>query len=275
MFEHNELLQQLGDSYTNEPVWRFSKFAYIPLNILESIAGDALSENWGPDRWVLAKYLAVQVAWSIEQGRYTRSENQFYTTAGHLQTRYGTPLYLVFAKNNKPEICPWRVVMAGAQISAPELPTPPVIPAPPDIPVGVEIVINHDHILGERADRVPFLRDTPPVAQMCAVAGAIQWSLNRGLRLSHWYFGKMNYTVPLYLTSREDITMAPDLIAPIQVNSESLLVRTLLPPEGIYANSRVSVTRHDQLPHWLLSAWAVGAAHSKWSPTEGTEIVAA
>ena len=46
---------------------------------------------------------------------------------------------------------------------------------------------------------LPSYGTPPPVAQMCAVAGAIQWSLNRGLQLQHWYFGQMNYIVPLYL----------------------------------------------------------------------------
>lgn len=80
----------------------------------------------------------------------------------------------------------------------------------------------HDHILQHNTDRVQFLRSTPLVAQMCAVSGAIQWSLNRNLHMSYWYFGRMNYLVPLYLQSREDITQAPDLIAPIQVNPQSL-----------------------------------------------------
>lgn len=40
----------------------------------------------------------------------------------------------------------------------------------------------------------------------------------------------MNYVVPLYLTSRENITLAPDLIAPVEVSDESLLVRTVLLP---------------------------------------------
>jgi hypothetical protein len=65
----------------------------------------------------------------------------------------------------------------------------------------------------------------------------------------------MSYLVPLYMQSRENITLAPDLIAPIQVTSEALMVRTVLLPHMPYANARVSVRRHDQLPHWLLDAW--------------------
>lgn len=265
MFEHGQLLQQLGDPDTNEPVERFRKFAFYRPEILESIAGSdkskgaALSEVWGASNYVLKKYLAVHIAWSIEQGKFTVSSNQFYVTAGHLQTRYGTPLYLVFENNKHPGREPYCMVAAGANISAPQLPIPPEIPLPPEIPRGAEIVMMHDHILGKNADRVPYLSQTPPVAQMCAVAGAIQWSLNRDLHIPHWYYGQMSYLVPLYLQSREDITAAPDLIAPIQVNPDSLFVRTGLLPHMSYANARVAVKRHDQLPHWMLSAWANNA----------------
>jgi hypothetical protein len=63
---------------------------------------------------------------------------------------------------------------------------------------------------------------------MCAISGAIQWSIDCGRQLPYWYYGSMNYLVPLYLQSRENITLAPDLIAPVQVNPGSLLVRTIL-----------------------------------------------
>jgi hypothetical protein len=129
----------------------------------------------------------------------------------------------------------------------------------------------HDHILGENAERVPFLRDTPPVAQMCAVAGAIQWSLNRNLQMPYWYFGRMNYLVPLYLQNRENITLAPDLIAPVQVNPDSLIVRTILAPHMPYANARVAVKRYDQLPAWMLSAWADYASQMTESEIEDPE----
>lgn len=148
----------------------------------------------------------------------------------------------------------------GSDVSAPSLPGPPEIPKPPEIPRGVEIVMLHDHILRDNADRVPFLDKTPPVSQMCAVSGAIQWSLNRSLQLPYWYYGRMSYLVPLYMQSRENITEAPDLIAPIQVMPETLLVRTVLTPAMPYANARVSVRRHDQLPHWMLDAWNKASA---------------
>lgn len=65
----------------------------------------------------------------------------------------------------------------------------------------------------------------------------------------------MNYLVPLYLNDRENISSAPDLVAPVQISQNQLLVRTVLTPHMPYANARVSVTRHDQLPAWMIDAW--------------------
>ncbi|MCY1462507.1 hypothetical protein D9M71_802900 [compost metagenome] len=90
---------------------------------------------------------------------------------------------------------------------------------------------------------------------MCAISGAIQWSLNRSLHLPYWYYGRMNYLVPLYLRDREDITAAPDLVAPIQITNDQILVRTVLEPHMPYSNARVGVKRHDQLPSWMLRTW--------------------
>lgn len=256
MFDKDEMLDQLGSPKTNHVVDRIRGFAHLPEPLLQNLAGEALNERWGANLFVLEKYLAVHVPWSIEQGAFTQSDDQFYLSAGNLQTRYGTPLYLVFEENREDGMQPYYLTHAGSRVSAPELPTPPEIPEPPDIPQSAEIVMMHDHILGENSERVDFLAQAPPVAQMCAVSGAIQWSLNRKTQLSYWYYGKMNYLVPLYLRSREDISQAPDLIAPIQVNKESLLVRTVLNPHMPYANARVCVNRHDQLPAWLIDAWA-------------------
>ena len=248
------LREQIGSGYTNAVVQRLHRFAYVPPMVIEQLATEALTEQWGNDKHALKKYIAIHIAWSIEQGRVTFSDDQFYITAGHLQTRYGTPLYLVFTENIGEET-PWRLITAGSQIRAPQLPQPPEIPNPSPINAGAEIVMLHDHILRDNQERVAFLRDAPPVAQMCAISGAIQWSLNRGLQLSYWYYGNMNILVPLYLRDRENITNAPDVIAPVQIAQEQLLVRTVLEPHMPYANARVSVKRHDQLPPWMISAW--------------------
>jgi Domain of unknown function (DUF3825) len=255
MATHDELLMQLGSPYTNAVVARLHHFAFVPDNMLAKLATEALKEEWGTNNFVLRKYLAVHVPWAIEQGRYTLGEDQLYVTAGHLQTRYGTPLFLVFQSIGESGKSPWRLVAAGSEISAPELPTAPEIPGAADIERGAEIVMLHDHILGQNSERVAFLAQTPPVAQMCAVAGAIQWSLNRKLQLNNWYFGRMNYIVPVYLQSRENITRSPDVIAPIQVSPGNLVVRTVLEPHMAYPNARVAVHRHDELPAWLLEAW--------------------
>jgi len=102
MFPREELLAALGSPVTNEVVARLRGFAHVPYSLLERLRDDALAEVWGQNFFVLEKYLAVNLAWSIEQEKYTQSENQFYLTAGNLQTRYGTPLYLVFERNNVP-----------------------------------------------------------------------------------------------------------------------------------------------------------------------------
>jgi hypothetical protein len=254
-FAQQDLLEQLGPGNVRNITDRLRRFAFLSPKWIERLAHDALREEWGQNNYALFKYLAVHACWSIEQGRYTHGENQFYVTAGHLQTRYGTPLYLVFEPNEAGGPQPWGLAYAGSQVSMPEPPQPPEIPAPPAVGPGLEVVMSHDHILGDRADRVSFLAQTPPVAQICAVAGAIQWSINRGLQLPYWYFGRMNYVVPLYLTSRENITMAPDLVAPVEIFTDRLLVRTVLSPHMPYAYARVAVKRHDQLPPWLLHGW--------------------
>lgn len=70
----------------------------------------------------------------------------------------------------------------------------------------------------------------------------------------------MDYLVPIYLQSRENITQSPDLVAPIQVNAETLLVRTVLLPHMPYPNARVAVSRPDLLPAWMLDSWNQHAA---------------
>src|SRR6266496_1713995 len=76
MFEKEDLLEQLGDGYTNRVVERIRRFAFFPYTVLQSLARDALNEEWGNNLFVLEKYLAVHIPWSIEQGRYTHSHNQ-------------------------------------------------------------------------------------------------------------------------------------------------------------------------------------------------------
>lgn len=265
-----EIKAPWGTPYTSQTVQRLRDFAFVPKARIEELSGLALSENWGNNQFALEKYLAVLIWWSIEQEIFTHNqENQIYFSAGLLQTRYGTPIYLVFERNKRQNAQPWVLVYVGSSPSAPEYPQPPEIPLPPPIDRSSEPVINHDHILQDNFDRVQFLEHTPPVAQLCAIAGSLQWSINRGLQIPHFHFGKMNYIVPLYLQSRENITQEPDLVAPIQVANDRLLIRTVLKPYMPYANARVAVGRHDQLPSWLLDGWNQHAAALSENMIEG------
>src|ERR1700730_7582835 len=114
MVDLDKLLEQLGPAATPKVTERLRRFAYLLPRQIERLATEALPEEWGNDRFVLIKYLAVHVAWSIEQQHYTKSDGQLYISAGHLQTRYGTPLYLVFEPNEQQDRQPWALVSAGS-----------------------------------------------------------------------------------------------------------------------------------------------------------------
>ena len=127
---------------------------------------DALAEEWGADHFARKKYLAVHVAWSVEQGQFTFNDEQLIVAAGSLQTRYGTPLFLAFEPNREAGKQPWSASLRRREGLSPAIfaffrHTPPC----PEIAKG-EIVMMHDHILGDHTDLVAFLKDTPPVAQM-------------------------------------------------------------------------------------------------------------
>lgn len=231
-------------------------FAFMPGTQLDRLAKLALDENWGHDNFVLTKYLAEHVPLSISQNRMSFFNDQLILTAGSLQTRYGTPVYLVFELSTSSAGAPWALRAVTDRPRAVSLPQPPQLPEWPQLEAGSEVVIAHEHILEDNEDRVRFLSQTPRVAQMCAVAGAIQWSIHRGLVIQQLYFGTQSYFVPVYLTSREDITAPPDLVAPVQVQPGYLVARTLLLPHMAYARARVAANRADQLPSWLLRGWA-------------------
>lgn len=231
-------------------------FAFVPQDRIDRLADLALDENWGNANFVLRKYIAEHLPRSLAQGRYSWFDEQLVVAAGHLQTRYGTPVYIVFRRSTSGSQSPWSATAVTDRPRAATLPQPPDLPDWPGIEPSSEVVIAHDHILEDRQDRVSFLNATPPVAQMCAVSGAIQWSIHRGLDIPQMYFGTQSYFVPVYLTSREDITAPPDLVAPVQVQPGYLIARTLLLPYMAYPRARVAAFRADQLPSWLLRAWA-------------------
>jgi hypothetical protein len=55
------------------------------------------------------------------------------------------------------------------------------------------------------------------------------------------------------------------------MNPDSMLVRTVLAPAMPYANARVAVRRHDQLPPWMLAAWAEHSETATESELEDPE----
>ncbi len=53
---------------------------------------------WGENDYALEKYLAVHLAWSIEQERYTVSQNQLFLTAGIFRPDMGRRFILCLKK---------------------------------------------------------------------------------------------------------------------------------------------------------------------------------
>src|SRR4051812_21557237 len=81
-FERDNLLSMFGTAKTAKVTERLKRFAFVPHSVVDRLVGDALSENWGTDDFVLYKYLAVHIPWAIEQERFSHSDNQLYLAAG-------------------------------------------------------------------------------------------------------------------------------------------------------------------------------------------------
>lgn len=242
-------------------------FAFIPDDKLQRLRSLVLDEDWGRRLFVLEKYLAVNVQLAVEQGCLVRDGERLVVSAGRLQTRYGAPVYLVFEPNRQPSP-PWYLKFIGDEtVVSGVLPSPPDFGKWPDLRLESEVTVAHDHILNDHQERVSFLSGTPTVSQKCAIAGAIQWALHRGLHVRQRYLQHNLYMVPVYLQSWENVSTAPDLVAPLQVQPDRLIVRTLLPPHGSYARARAVAERVDRLPPWLLDGW-----HRRPAEAEAVEL---
>lgn len=247
------LLRDFGDEYLS--IQSLFRFAFVPggrLNLLKELS---VEEAWGENHFVLLKYLAVHLRLAIEQGAYVWNGEQMVLAAGSLSTALGAPIYVGLVPNSTPEENPWALNWVGERPSCAELPPPPTLGEWPAFAPGAEVVIAIDFQNDERRGRLGFLEDLPPVAQASAVAGAASWALHRGLEARQIHGGGRGYFVPLYLSGRDDLCAAPDLVAPILVQGGRLVVRTLLEPHVAYAPARAVVERHEQLPTWLLDAW--------------------
>jgi Domain of unknown function (DUF3825) len=263
MINKEDLLDQYGSPRTQHLVRGcLYNFSFITPRAENQLNEQSLQENWGRDLNVLKKYIAVTLWWSIEQEKFIEYQDGFIVAAGLLRNRYNVPLYLKFEPNQRgPQ--PWTLTYAGTGENFSddvELPPPPEVPKAPEIPIGNEIVVKDEHILRDNVERIEFLKPASTVTQICALNGAIQWSIYRELYQPCWYYGKMQYFIPVYLKSQENITITPDLIAPLEVRSGQfpLLVRTVMNPikqTSYYSNIRPVVARADQLKPWIISSW--------------------
>jgi len=248
-----QLLADFGEEYLS--IQSLFQFCFVPggrLNLLKELTP---VEEWGQNNFVLLKYLAVHIRIAIEQGRYIWNGDQIVLAAGRLSSTKGMPLYLGLVRNSTPNENPWVLNWVGERPSTAELAEPGDLGDWPTLDPRNEVVIACDLAADERRARLSALADVPLVVQSSAIAGAVHWALHRGLAVRQIHGGGRGYFVPVYLTSREDLTVAPELVAPIQVQSTRLIVRTLLDPHVAYSPARAVVERWEQIATWLLDAW--------------------
>jgi len=258
----DQLLADFGDEYLS--IQSLFQFCFVPGGRLSLLKELAPVEEWGMNNFVLLKYLAVHIRLSIEQGRYVWNGDQIVLTAGRLFSTKGVPLYIGLVRNSTPDENPWVLNWVGERPSTAELPEPADLGEWPILVPGHEVVIACDLSSDERRAKLGGLATAPTVVQSCAIAGAVHWSLYRNLAVRQIHGGGRGYFVPVYFSGRDDLTVAPDLVAPVQVQSDRLVVRTLLDPHVAYSPARAVVERWEQIPSWLLDAWD--------QATEGTDV---
>lgn len=249
----SDLLRDFGEEYLS--IQSLFHFCFVPggrLNLLKELTPE---EEWGVNNFVLLKYLAVHIRLAIEQGRYVWNGDQIVLTAGRLATAKGAPVYLGLVRNSTPDENPWVLNWVGERPSCAELPEPADLGVWPDLRPGSEIVIACDFASEDRRVRVPEVGGASVIAQAAAIAGSVHWALWRGLAVRQIHGGGRGYFIPVYLATRDDLTFAPDVVAPVVVQGERLVVRTLLEPHVAYSPARAVVERWEQLPAWLLDAW--------------------
>ena len=248
-----QLLADFGDEYLS--IQSLFQFCFVPGGRLSLLKELAPEEEWGMNNFVLLKYLAVHIRLSIEQGRYVWNGDQIVLTAGRLFSTKGVPLYLGLVRNSTPDENPWVLNWVGERPSTAELPEPADLGDWPALDARNEVVIACDLAADDRRSKLGALAETPLVVQSSAIAGAVHWSLHRNLAVRQIHGGGRGYFVPVYLSSRDDLTVSPELVAPVQVQSNRLVVRTLVEPHVAFSPARAVVERWEQLPSWLLDAW--------------------
>lgn len=248
-----QLLADFGEEYLS--IQSLFNFCFVPGGRLHLLKDLAVPEEWGDNNFVLLKYLAVHLRLAIEQGCYVWNDDQIVVTAGRLMTPAGGPIYIGIVPNQNQNENPWVLNWVGERPSSSELPNPPLFGPWPTLDTPREIVIAFDLNSDQSRERLADVADAT-VTQASALSGAIHWSLARSMAIQQIHGGGRGFFVPLWLKSREDLTTKPDLVAPLFVLRERFIVRTLLDAEVAYPPARAVVERWEQLPTWLLEAWA-------------------
>ena len=106
---------------------------------------------------------------------------------------------------------------------------------------------------------------------MSALSGAVSWALHRGLAVRQLHGGTRGHFVPVFLTQREDLTLAPDHVVPVLYQSRRVIVRTLLDSHVAYPPARALVERWEQLPTWLIDSWDSNAEAASGARLAGAE----
>lgn len=248
-----ELIANFGADYLS--IQSLFSFCFVPGGRLSLLKELTLEEHWGDNNFALLKYLAIHVRLAIEQSRYVWNGEQIVLTAGRLCTPTSAPIYIGLVKNSNPDENPWVLNWVGERPSCQELPEPADLGSWPALDPSAEPIVACDLGADERRPPLPVLAGLPLAAQAAALAGALSWAVRRDLAVRQIHGGGRGYFAPLYLSSRDDVSLAPDLVAPIVVQSGRLIVRALLEPHVSYAPARAVVERWEQLPPWLIDAW--------------------
>lgn len=256
----DELLEDFGGEYLS--IQSLFEFCFVPTGRLAFLRDLAVQEDWGDNGTVLLKYLAVNVRLAIEQEAFVWNGDQLVMTVGGLTTPAGTPIYLGLVRNQDPGQNPWVMNWVGERPSCAELPRPARLPEWPSAIGSGEIVVAAELSDPERRVRIPALEGITPVAQSCAIVGAVHWALRRGLAVKQLHGPSRGYFVPLFLRQREDATDVPDGAAPVMNVGPRLVVRAVLEPHVCYPSARALAERWDQLPTWLIESWDASRENS-------------